>query len=191
MGGTGTGTTSTVVTAATVDGHVDDSQNNMLSNVNESTCIPTIVNETQAIITSANLQQQHQQSQKQQQGNSIISDTITSSNDTINHNTILAVDDIVNNTKISQICNNMENGTLPMQTMTNTVAPSTTTTTTNFNGMVTTVTSTPLKCGVITANVNAPVNMTTMEIHDIDRLFLNTSTIVDTTNQQKQQQPPQ
>lgn len=124
------------VMAGTGPGHTGDNSatNMMMSNANESACMPAIT-ETRAIITSANHQHQLQQQQLLQQQlllqqNSIISDaTVTMSPvDTVTTarsatkssatpqttNAISAADDNVNTTKISHICSMQNNGALSM-----------------------------------------------------------------------------
>lgn len=158
--------------------------NNGLVNVNESSSMSTIT-ETRAIITPANQRHQQMQSQQQQQlqqqqqrqRNTIRSDTITTSNDIGgHHNTIFAVDDnFVNNMKISQICN-VENrsgilsGVMPMLVKTSppqqssALTTSTTTMVANNNSLTSSV-----------STIQSKLSKSTTDIHDIDRLFLNTS----------------
>lgn len=132
------------------------STTSMLANVNESSNMGTIT-ETRAIITSANQRHQQQmqlQQQQEQNRNSIMLDTMTSSND------ITVGDTISNNTtKIIQNCNDESRtgilaGVLPMlaKQSTQTLPISTTMTTSS-------------------ATVQSKLSNTCADLHDIDRLF--------------------
>lgn len=157
--------------------------------INDSTSTDAIT-ETRAIITTANQRhqkmQQQQQAQHQQQRNSIITDTITSSNDVNStHNTLLAVDDSnANNMKISQICNvesrtGVLAGVLPILAKTHSQtlnAPATITTTM----AKTTITTNSTSSSALTM-AQSKLSKSATDIHDIDRLFLNSSNALSDT----------